>query len=112
MRWTLGAAALMLGLTTTAAHAEYFETGATLLAKCKSGYDGAVVCLGYITGVADSLAAGNTVNHFTACMPKIITAGKLQDDVVVYLEKNGDNGHFAAVGLVAAALAHAYPCHD
>lgn len=102
--------ALLFAAATVPAQAEYLQTGDTLLVQCKSGADGALACLGYISGVADALAAGNAINNARACFPKVVTVGLLQDVVVKFLELRRKERHFAAVGLVAAALNEAFPC--
>lgn len=104
------AAALSVVAMAGETRAEYFETGNSLLEKCKSGMSGAVNCLGYVTGIADAMAAGNSVNNATACFPKDVTPGKVQDLVIDYLEKNPDKRGYAAAGLVSAALHESFPC--
>lgn len=104
------AVALLALAGPAAAQALELETGESLLGRCKSGSEGALTCLGYVSGVADAMAAGNSINLATACFVGKVNAGQLQDAVVAWLERNADKRHFAAAGLVAAALAETFPC--
>ena len=107
--WVAGILLTSAGAATPA-HALFLQTGDSLLAECTSGADGALDCLGYVAGVADTLAAGNVVNNAKACFPVAVTRGLLQDVVVKFLQLHREERHLAAVGLVAAALKEAFPC--
>ena len=67
-------------------------------------------CNGYITSVVDALGAPNTVNGATACFPKGVIDKQLVVVVRHYLEAHPENRQLGAIGLVADALADAFPC--
>lgn len=89
-----------------------FGTGADLLAWCEdpqgSGF-AEMYCVGYVTGIADVLER-NDVNGLVACVPDDAVAGDLVERALAYLRAHPDRLGFGAAGLVADALATAYPC--
>lgn len=89
-----------------------FDTGADLLAWCEDPQGGGfaeMYCVGYVTGIADVLEA-NDVNGLVACVPDDAVVGDLVERVLAYLRAHPDRLGFGAAGLVADALAVAYPC--
>ena len=90
-----------------------FQTGNTLLAKCKSedSYNFGF-CLGYIEGVNDAhdaLAEGMGVSP-VCWLPENVTAGQLEKVVIKHLEAHPEDLHLGASGLVLSALYKAFPC--
>ena len=72
------ASTALIALVHPQANAQSLETGNSLLERCKSSNAGsAVYCLGYISGVADTMAAGNVINNEKACFPASATEGLL-----------------------------------
>ncbi len=67
-------------------------------------------CAGYTVGSADALAAGSTSNGFKACPPAGATRGQIIKIAVDFLREHPDRKRFGAAGLVANALARAFPC--
>ena len=89
-----------------------FMTGKMLLAHCRNEtdvYDQAF-CLAYVVATADVLWAENSVQGHSACLPDQIAQGQVQDIAVPWLEVHPQYLHLGANGLVAAALADAFPC--
>ena len=68
-------------------------------------------CVGYIVGISDAMAAGGSVNGFTACFPPGITTWQIRDVAINFLKNNPADRNDAAAGLVAASIAEAWPCH-
>jgi Rap1a immunity proteins len=67
-------------------------------------------CIGYVTAVTDAMFAGNSVNGFKACIPVNVDMNQIVDVVKNFIRDNPEKRHLVAVGLVAAALARAFPC--
>jgi hypothetical protein len=83
-----------------------FETGRSLLGHCTSENIAAKShCLGYIVGVYDAL---DTSRFFYT--PEDISAGRLRDVVLAYLQQNPERWDFQAENVVAIALGKVYPC--
>jgi len=83
-----------------------FETGRSLLGHCISENISAKShCLGYILGVYDAM---DTTRFF--CTPSDITAGRLRDIVLAYLQQNPERWDFDAENLVTIALGKEFPC--
>lgn len=97
----------IFGLALPAADAKAgFETGRSLLGHCTSENIAAKShCLGYIVGVYDAM---DTTRFF--CTPSDITAGRLRDIVLAYLQQNPERWDFDAENLVTIALGQAFPC--
>lgn len=104
------ALALMVNAVPLAAEAGGFWTGNKLLSCCESTGSFYVDCRGYVTGVAETLAAGASVGGLGVCFPKSDSSQNVTEIVVTYLRRNPDDCHNAAAGLVAEALAEAFPC--
>jgi Rap1a immunity proteins len=73
-------------------------------------------CIGYITAVIDALdfvktsPAGGTFGGWEACVPQGATIGQAIDIVTNWLVAHPEKRHFSGAGIVAAALAEAFPC--
>jgi hypothetical protein len=67
-------------------------------------------CAGYVLGVVDAIKEDDAVNGFTACLPTEVTTVQVVDVVTDYLRQNPAERHYLAAGLVARALARAFPC--
>jgi len=89
-----------------------FQTGDTLLAICNADQEARIYCAGYIIGIEEILFTGNAINGFRACsLPNEgPTSHHLEDVVLTYLQNHSATRRLTATGLVAAALAQAYPC--
>lgn len=89
-----------------------FELGKSLKYKCTAepnSHDRAA-CLGYLSGVADVMMEGNTVNKFKACIPENTGDHEIWQAVVKLLKENPGNLHYTADDLVAFAYQEAFPC--
>jgi len=89
--------------------------GNKLLQTCQaSDFSSKGVCLGYVVGVADAMEGaqfeGGTVLGSRACFPAYMTALQAKDVAVMFLTSHPEWRHFGASGLVAGALASAFPC--
>jgi hypothetical protein len=84
-----------------------FNTGNKLFSHClqPSGQFGSVYCLGYITGVADSLQTAATI-----CVPKEVTESQARDIALRYLQIHPEIRHLDADNLVEAAPVEVWPC--
>jgi hypothetical protein len=90
-----------------------FVGGNDLHEHCKkvdSSPYSAGVCHGYLAAVADALSVGNTVNGFRVCLPLAINMRQVVDIVEQQLNRNLQQRHHAATGLVAEAPQQAFPC--
>jgi Rap1a immunity proteins len=105
----LALAALVSCATTGAAQAE-FKTGNMIIADCESAaVEDRMVCLGYVEGVVGAMGM-NAVNGYQACVPDHVTGNQVKDVAIAYIYAHPAKRHFAATGLVADALAGAFPC--
>jgi hypothetical protein len=88
-----------------------FKNGNLLKGDCDSKVSFSNgLCDGYIVGVADTMAGGDTINGFRACFPSDVTAKQVLDVARQYLDQNPAQRHSTAVGLLAKALEEAFPC--
>ena len=87
-----------------------FVSGNALYEYCtsKSPFDNGL-CTGYIEGISDALGASAILGS-TVCVPSGVTVQQITDIVGRYLQGNPHLRHYAANGLVAAALNDAFPC--
>ena len=85
-----------------------FQTIGILLADPNSN-EGAY-CLGYISGLADAMKEGNSVNKFKACIPDSASDMDILKLVRKVLKDNPNNLHYTGSDLVAYAYQEAYPC--
>jgi hypothetical protein len=67
-------------------------------------------CLGYILGIADAMTADTPINGFTACFPARMATTQTVDVVGRFLAAHLEMRDLGAAGLVAQALAEAFPC--
>jgi hypothetical protein len=87
-----------------------FVTGNDLWQRCNSERQ-ALMCWGYIEGVADVMEIGLLSSiGWRACFPDHATLGQFRDVVVLYLQTHPESRHTSAFGLVGHALAEAFPC--
>lgn len=86
-----------------------FDSGNDLFNRCVGSDALPAYCIGYTTGVADTLGSG-PLYDFAACLPDRVSKGQIRDIVVKYLQDNPQERHYAAVGLTAKALSLAFPC--
>lgn len=86
-----------------ASHAE-FKDGNKLLAEMNGSHSHQMNAIGYVTGVADTLAG------VTFCGPATVTAGQLYDMVKQYLEQYPANRHNTADRIIGHVLKSAWPC--
>ena len=103
---------LMLFMGSPARAGESFFTGNTLLSLCND--NGSDVnwgrCSGYVEGISDSFSGGGNISGWKACLSGNITSDQIRDIVVRFLVNHPEKRHYAASGLVAAALEEAFPC--
>ena len=93
------------------ARAEYWSD-TDLSAYCRAN-DGTLekgACMGYIIGIADTLAAGGQVGNSRACIKAGVSIGQLVDTVTHFLTTTHDIQRGSANTLVASVLADAFPC--
>ncbi len=109
----LAAICLCLGVYSSPAAAAYI-TGSDLLAECQSDNAKDVFgCMNYVAGVIDfqvmqqSMGTEPSVDF---CLPEDLTIEKAAVTVMLYLEKNPQNGSFIAAPAVSLALGESYPC--
>lgn len=109
------AAAMGISSGTMAQTADAFETGNGLDISCGEN-DGQQrpfpfgACYGYSVAIADVMHRGISISGFRACIPANITKGQVVDAVRTWLRKSPQQWHYGAAGLVAQALATAFPC--
>jgi hypothetical protein len=115
MRTLFYATALLIPLVEMAhpsgAQAEYWSDG-DLFAYCRAN-DGTLekgACMGYIIGIADTLAAGGRIGNSRACIKGGVSVGQLVDTVTHFLTTAHDIEHGSANALVASVLSDAFPC--
>jgi len=86
-----------------------YETGNEMLSQCTSSGAPLTNCLGYLVGVADTMAI-NSIYGFKACIPPGVTVGQLRDIAVQFLQANAPKRHFQAASMIAHAFEDAFPC--
>lgn len=116
MKLPILAASLLLGSTLTprpvAAQAFMFETGATLLEKCRNkAPEYALACTAYIVGAVDGIKKDVFIGRAQPnCWPDRMQANEVRRIVVAYLERYPDQRKAPASVLVSIALNGHYPC--
>jgi hypothetical protein len=91
------------------AQADYRD-GERLYADCvPEEADWALFCQAYIAAIADA-ARHDPVDGDKVCVPADVKLEELVDIVSRSLKAHPENRHFGAAGLVAQALAEAFPC--
>ena len=104
-------AAVFLSITTPSFAG--FVGGDGLWAYCQ--FD-KYACIAYIQGVVDAAASApaktghGVLLGWQWCAPRDATAGQYAEVVQNWLRENPKERHFEARGLVAKALASAFPC--
>lgn len=88
-----------------------YMSGNKLLDVCTKDTPAHVaLCLGYINGVVDIMSS-NPVNEFRACLPrKNAPLTQMVSVAKKWLEAHPEALHYPAPGLVANAMAEAFPC--
>jgi len=93
--------------------AAYFLDGDELMNHCSANiaderYDPAV-CVTYVMGAYDAYMFQRLVRNQPRCTPRTLTAGKLREVVVEYLQDNPDNRAMDASALVWNAIIAEWP---
>lgn len=108
----VAASAMALLPTPAPAQAFMFETGTTLLAKCRNkaaAYD--LACTAYIVGVVDGIRKDMFIGRARpVCWPGRMTADEARHTAVAYLERWPDQRKGPASVLVSVALNERWPC--
>lgn len=89
-----------------------FETGTTLLAKCRNkAPEYALACTAYIVGVVDGIRKDIFIGRARpVCWPGSIPAQEVRRVTIAYLERWPDQRNTPASVLVSVALNERYPC--
>lgn len=61
------------------------------------------ICIGYVSGVADSISA-------SVCIPPDVETGQLVKTTINYMNRNPALLHHDAAPIVVAALEEGFPC--
>jgi hypothetical protein len=106
--------ATAIGVTILPSRADFW-TGNDLIKWCteyKYGASaGAPACTGYIMAIVDVMAEGkDTVLGWKACIPAGVSSDQVRDVTIGYLSANIPKRHLGAPGLIAEAMAEAFPC--
>ncbi len=112
------AAALLLSAVSSAAASPVaaqnfmFETGSTLLAKCRNkAPEYALACTAYIVGAVDGIKKDVFIGRaLPNCWPDKMQAEEVRKIVVAYLQRYPDQRNAPASVLVSVALNGHYPC--
>jgi hypothetical protein len=67
------------------------------------------MCMGYVVAIMDVLSV-RAVNGFKACVPTDANMNQIMDVVKFFIRDHAEKRHLVAAGLVAEALATAFPC--
>ncbi|MEC7933297.1 MAG: Rap1a/Tai family immunity protein [Pseudomonadota bacterium] len=113
MRLLLLSAALLVGSPAPAgAQAYMFETGATLLAKCRNkAPEYGLACTAYIAGVVDGIRKDMFIGRARpVCWPDRMSADEARKTVIAYLERWPDQRTAPASVLVSVALNERWSC--
>lgn len=109
-------ALLALALSPCGLQAGGFETGSSLLEMCEAKesednyYQNIANCRGYIVGSADMFDCQVEGAGFNWDSSQRVTQGQVVRIVVRWLNDHPQYLHYTAGGLIAAALAEAFPC--
>ena len=93
-----------------------FVSGKDLQEICLADQNGsgsplkAAECLGFVMGVADTFDCVETLHGFHWKSSTTSNQQQLVKLVVTWLDRHQSSLHYEADGLVAAALAEAFPC--
>lgn len=98
--------------TPVGAQAFMFETGNTLLAKCRNkAPEYALACTAYIVGVVDGMRKDMFIGRARpVCWPDRMSAEDARRTVIAYLERWPDQRKAPASVLVSVALNERWPC--
>jgi hypothetical protein len=91
----------------------FFYTGNSLFEKCSASRDTPyyAACLGYVTGVVDTLNMMQGLNLGTAvCVPNGATVSQIVDVVAQRLRDHPEARHYAAAFQALLALRQSFPC--
>jgi hypothetical protein len=92
------------------AYADHLDTKG-LMAMCNSKQDNLVgSCIGYIDGVAETMALSQIVRNLPQCVPDSATTAQLYGSVASYMQKHPDNSSAPAVVTVSLALSETFNC--
>lgn len=96
----------------TSGSAFMFESGTSLLAKCRNkAPEYALACTAYIVGVVDGIRKDSFIGRGRPiCWPDRMSADDARRTVVAYLERWPDQRRGPASVLVSVALNDRYPC--
>ncbi|MBT6220417.1 MAG: hypothetical protein HN578_06065 [Rhodospirillales bacterium] len=109
----------LLFVTTPATSAGLFMDGNKLHDMCnKDTARDQGFCLGFITGVADSLEGAADILNFVladkfkpgTCVPKNVNIGQLRDIAKKHLQDNPQSRHKSAWEIVSSSFGNAFPC--
>lgn len=108
----LATALLAASPTPVAAQAFMFETGTTLLAKCRNkAPEYALACTAYIVGVVDGIRKDMFIGRARAvCWPDRMSADDARRTAIAYLERWPDQRGGPASVLVSVSLNERWPC--
>jgi hypothetical protein len=110
IRIIVAGAAMLAVMSASAGARADFLNGNSLYGYCSTDFNTALYCIGYIASIEDVLSAGNQINGYTACTPPGATLEQIKDVVMRYLVAHPESRHLGASGLVAHAIAQAFPC--
>jgi len=110
---TMPALTVVLLAAPAAAEHMYVDTD-TLYGWCKPYEVGDIgpgpLCAGYINGVADILASGESIHHQQACIPHQVSLNDIRNLVISKMDQRPKGSLESAHKWVAEVLARAYPC--
>jgi hypothetical protein len=113
IKWSMFAALIVVFLALPQAGRTTFMSGNDLFDACGSPQR-ALVCFGYIEGIADAMQstrnAGGSLAGVRACLPEDATLGQLKDIVINFLRDHPETRHFTALSITAYAFSAAFPC--
>src|SRR5438067_1375181 len=111
MLWRIAIVLALLAPTPVLAD---FQSGNQLFSSCTATAQRSptdlTFCLGYIAAMGDAMGHGASIEGFRACPVVGVEIGQLKDIVINALQRNPAERHHSAEGLVASALAGAFPC--
>ena len=113
MKWLIPAImSVLVAAAPAQAQVFMFETGTTLLAKCRNKVpEYALACTAYIVGAVDGIKKDVFIGRAQpTCWPDQMQADEVRRIVVAYLERYPDQRKAPASVLVSIALNGRYPC--
>jgi len=103
----------MISLLMLLAANNVFVTGNELYGQCTGTSEEQLICLSYITGVADGMTVTQVVYEPSpgfACIPDGVNRQQVRDIVVKYMTNNPESRHMHAGAVIIVALKNAFPC--